>query len=66
MAATCGCSIAEKNGSPCPRHGFAEKLEDATRQLVLAIDHKSGVKAAVDRVQEVFSEMRAARVAWRG
>ena len=66
MAATCGCSIAEKNGWPCPRHGLAEKLDEATRQLVLAIDQKSGVKAAVDRVQEIFSEMRAARAAWRG
>ena len=64
MAIACGCDIKQKNGTVCPSQGFTEKLEDAARKLVVAVDHGSGVNIAMKNIQEVFGEMGNARHAW--
>ncbi len=64
MPVACGCSIAEKNGARCPSHGFAEKLEEEARRLVVAVDHKSRINAAMARIQAVFDDIKAAKRSW--
>jgi hypothetical protein len=64
MAVKCSCQIQQQHGTVCPSHGFAEKLEQAARDLVVAVDRGTAVKISMQKIQAVFEEMNAARHAW--
>ena len=64
MAVKCACQIQQQHGSLCPSHGFADKLEQAARDLVVAVDRQTAVNISMKKIQAVFAEMNAARHAW--